>query len=154
MLRSKLQYNWDTPMRELVTDPVQILMAEDNPGDVRLIREALKQHEVNFSLHVVDDGEKAIGFIERLDEPANIELDLILLDLNLPKSDGRDILRRIKQSRAAQNVPVLILSSSDSPQDRDDAVKLGATRFIRKPSTLDEFMEIGAIAKTLIPLRD
>jgi len=132
-------------------EPVQILMAEDNPGDVRLIREALNQHDVKFSLHVVDDGEKAIGFIENLDGSDHVSLDLILLDLNLPKSDGRDILRRIKQSRKARNVPVVVLSSSESPQDRDEAVRLGANRFIRKPSTLDEFLEIGAIAKTLIP---
>jgi CheY-like chemotaxis protein len=129
---------------------VQILVAEDNPGDVRLIREALKQHDLQFSLHVVEDGEKALAFIDRLESRTDGPVDLIMLDLNLPKSDGRDILRRIQSSPMVHHTPVLVLSSSDSPRDRDDSVRLGARQYIRKPATLDEFMEIGAIVKSLV----
>jgi CheY-like chemotaxis protein len=129
---------------------IEVFLAEDNPGDVRLILEALKLHKVNFNLHVFEDGEKALGFVSRLSDPAAICPDLILLDLNLPKTDGRDILKRIRQIPRTKSVPVIVLSSSESPKDRSEAASLGADRYIRKPSTLDEFMAIGALVKELV----
>ena len=131
--------------------PVQIFLAEDNPGDVRLIREALKMHGITFDLHVFEDGEKALSFIGRMVDP-NSSCP-ILLDLNLPKTDGRDILRQIKQIDRMKAVPVVVLSSSESPRDLADAASLGADRYVRKPTNLDEFMGIGAIARELILAR-
>ena len=138
-------------MNQPLNGRASILIAEDNPGDVRLICEALKLHSVQCDLHVVDDGEKALQFIGALDGSSLNRPDLILLDLNLPKTDGRDVLKRIKKTPLICQIPVIILSSSDSPKDRADTVELGAERFIRKPSSLDEFMEIGAVAKALLP---
>ncbi len=132
-------------------NPVSILIAEDNPGDVRLLLEALRPHFAKFDLHVVDDGDKALKFFSALEGSSPKPPDLILLDLNLPKTDGREVLRSIKRTPLIQQVPVIVLSSSDSPKDRADTVELGAERFIRKPSTLDEFLEIGAIARELLP---
>jgi CheY-like chemotaxis protein len=132
---------------------IQIFLAEDNPADVRLIREALKLHEVDFDLHVFEDGEKAISFVSSLANTSEICPDLILLDLNLPKTDGRDILKRIRQIGRTRTVPVVVLSSSESPRDRAEAAKLGADRYVRKPSTLDEFLAIGALVKELVPPR-
>lgn len=130
---------------------IQIFLAEDNPGDVRLIREALKLHEVDFNLHVFEDGERALTFVGNLSDPSTVCPDLILLDLNLPKTDGRDILKQLKQTPRVRNVPVVVLSSSQSPKDQAETAALGATRYVRKPSTLDEFMAIGALAKELVP---
>lgn len=149
-LRPLLYNYWRSHMSDLQAVKVRILLAEDNPGDVRLIREALKLHEVDFELDVVDDGEKALCYLDLPLAPAASGLDLILLDLNLPKMDGRDILKSIKACPQMEKVPVVVLSSSDSPHDRKEAAELGATRFVRKPSTLDEFMEIGVLAKELV----
>ncbi len=130
---------------------IQIFLAEDNPGDVRLIREALKLHGVEFDLHVFEDGEKALSFVGQLADPSSVCPDLVLLDLNLPKTDGRDILKQLKQIRRMEKVPVVVLSSSESPRDRAEAASLGANRYVRKPTNLDEFMAIGALAKELVP---
>jgi chemotaxis family two-component system response regulator Rcp1 len=131
------------------TDLVRILLAEDNPGDVRLVREALRVHEVRADLHVIEDGEKAVRFIQDLSTQPSDAPNLVLLDLNLPKTGGRDILKAIRDSACLECVPVVILSSSDSPEDRADTTALGATRYFRKATMLDEFLEIGAIAKEL-----
>lgn len=143
-------YNRGTFPMDQRRNPIEILLAEDNPADVRLIREALTIHNIDYSLHVVNDGEKALGFLGALGKESPIRIGLILLDLNLPKSDGRDILRAIKQSPEVCEVPVLVLSSSDSPVDRAETASLGASRYIRKPLTLDEFLAIGAIAKEFV----
>ena len=128
----------------------RILLAEDNPGDVRLIREALKVHQVAADLVVVEDGEKAVRFVEDLNTSSTAAPDLVLLDLNLPRTGGRDILKVIRNTPAMGCVPVVVLTSSDAPEDRADTAALGATLYVRKASTLDEFMKIGAIAKELI----
>lgn len=134
------------------SSPVRILIAEDNPGDVRLIREALRVHEINHQLQVVADGEQAMAVLCSIANSVTLGPDLIFLDLNLPKTDGLDILRRIKQTPQIRQVPVIVLSSSESPSDRMETAELGANRYVRKPSTLDEFMAIGALAKELVPL--
>lgn len=131
---------------ELDQDTVKILLAEDNPADVYLIEEALREHKVPFELTVAEDGEAAIGMI--LD--GTISPNLILLDLNMPKRSGAEVLGRLRSKAAGAAIPVIVLTSSDSPTDREEALRLGATCYIRKPTGLDEFLEIGATIKQLL----
>ncbi|MBC8166145.1 MAG: response regulator [Bryobacteraceae bacterium] len=124
---------------------IRILLAEDNPADVYLIEEALREHNVSFEITVAEDGEAAISMLAS----KSIEPDIVLLDLNMPKRSGGEVLERLRQD-GARNIPVIILTSSDSPADREEALRLGATRYIRKPTGLDEFLEIGRTIKELV----
>jgi chemotaxis family two-component system response regulator Rcp1 len=127
--------------------PLKILIIEDNPADVHLIREALLERQINFTLQVIDDGESAFQFFG---ETAGQRVaDIVLLDLNLPKISGDAILSRIRQNPALQDVPTVVLTSSDSPKDRNQAERLGATAYVRKPSNLDEFFAIGGLVQQL-----
>lgn len=127
-------------------DPVKILLAEDNPADVYLIEEALREHNVPFNITVAEDGESAIAMIAA----GKVDPDLILLDLNMPKRSGSEVLSRLRGGSDSGNVPVIVLTSSDSPIDRQEALSLGATLYIRKPTGLDEFLQIGATIKQLL----
>ena len=118
----------------------RILLAEDNPADVYLLREALSlQRGETVELTVVSDGEEAMNYIQTQGHCP----DLIVLDLNLPKSDGSDVLRCIRENPELGSVPVVILTSSDSPRDRLAIEKLGASCYITKPSDLDAFLALG-----------
>ena len=129
----------------------QILLAEDNPADVYLIRHALAENSVECSLEVARDGREALAFLYSRDNAANVSPpDLILLDLNLPQHDGVEILQRIRQSRRLEAVPVIVFTSSDSPADRLSATQLGITRYIKKPSLLDDFLAIGAVIREVL----
>lgn len=123
----------------------RILLAEDNPADVYLLREALNEQRIPYHLTVVTDGEQAQLAIE--EAQGDSLPDLIVLDLNLPKSDGGDVLRKIRERPELSNAPVIVLTSSDSPRDRSAIAALGASCYITKPSDLDAFMELG---KTLM----
>lgn len=128
-----------------------VLLADDNPSDVYLIREALREHSVDCVLRVVSDGKAALGVVSGETADADIEsLDLIILDLNLPRHDGIEILQKLRESTAFEHIPVVVLTSSDSPRDRVLANQLGATRYLRKPTSLDEFLGLGAIFKDLL----
>lgn len=125
-----------------------ILLAEDNPADVYLIREAICKHGAlnDLDLIVVTDGEQAIDFILRRGRfGESCRPDLIILDLNLPKNDGVDVLRCVREQSDLGSVPVVILTSSDSPTDRSATASLGADNFITKPSDLDAFMALGGM---------
>ena len=128
-----------------------ILLAEDNPADVYLIREALREHGVDCTLRVASDGKDVLRIIspERSDEEVP-PLGLIILDLNLPRHDGIEILQRVRETPALAHVPVVVLTSSDSPRDRLLANQLGATCYLRKPSSLDQFLSLGAVFKDLL----
>ena len=129
----------------------EVLLADDNPSDVYLIREALREHGVDCDLRVASDGKDALGIISGEGPDAAIGgISLIILDLNLPRHDGIEILQRLRQSAWWEHVPVVVLTSSDSPRDRQMANQLGATRYLRKPSSLDEFLGLGAIFKELL----
>lgn len=129
----------------------EVLLADDNPSDVYLIREALREHAVDCVLRVVSDGKDALRAISG--EAGNCDaasLGLIILDLNLPRHDGIEILQKLRESAAFEHTPIVVLTSSDSPRDRVLANQLGATRYLRKPSSLDEFLNLGAIFKDLL----
>lgn len=121
------------------------MLAEDNPADVYLIEEALREHNVLFEITVATDGEAAIDLVTR----QGMRPDIVLLDLNMPKRSGGEVLDALRKE-AGVGLPVIILTSSDSPADRDQALRLGATCYIRKPTGLDEFLQIGATIKGLV----
>lgn len=125
---------------------IRILIVEDNPADVHLIREALVDRQLTFDLQVIDDGEAAFDYFGKT-QP--VGTDIVLLDLNLPKIGGDAILSRIRQNSTFTTVPIVVLTSSDSPRDRSQAERLGATAYVRKPSNLDEFLDIGKLVERL-----
>lgn len=131
--------------------PYEIVLVEDAEPDVYLVREALESGGVPCNLRVLGDGEKAVDFIDEIDREAGESCPhLLLLDLNLPKKSGAQVLQRVKQSQRLRNVPVVVLTSSDSPRDKDQAAQLGATHYFRKPSRLAEFMKLGEIVRDLL----
>ncbi len=128
---------------QLSTRPVEILLVEDNPGDVRLTREALKEGKVRNNLNVVGDGVEALAYLRREGKYAGtVRPDLILLDLNLPKKDGREVLVEIKQDPSLRLIPVVILSSSPAEQDILRAYDLHANCYVTKPVDLDQFITV------------
>ena len=127
----------------------EILLAEDNPADVYLIREALREHGVVNPLRVVWDGKEVLQLITELDTTPH-DVGLIILDLNLPRHDGIEVLKRLRESTGFSHVPVVVLTSSDSPKDRQVATQLGAACYLRKPSSLDQFLSLGQILKDLL----
>jgi CheY-like chemotaxis protein len=125
----------------------RILLAEDNDGDVFLVRRALQKRGVSHELVVAHNGEEALGW---LDGHAGQQMgdgapDLILLDLNLPRVDGAQLLSHIRKSDSFCRTPVIVLTSSDSPKDRQMALELGANLYFRKPTDLASFMDLGRI---------
>lgn len=128
----------------------RILLAEDNPADVYLIREALREHGVECAMHVASDGKEVLGLISDDSTEASEEFALIILDLNLPRHDGIEILEHLRESARMSHVPVVVLTSSDSPQDRLVATHLGARRYLRKPSSLEQFLDLGSVFKELL----
>ena len=130
-------------MAENIGRPVEILLVEDNPGDVRLTREALKDAKVLNNLYVADDGFEALAFLKREGEYLNaIRPDLILLDLNLPKKDGREVLAEIKADPGLRQIPVVILTTSKAEEDVLKTYDLHANCYITKPVDLEKFIEV------------
>ena len=128
-----------------------ILLVEDNPADSMLVRKAFEEHNFSGELTVVEDGETAIHLIRSLDQNALAECPaLVIIDLNLPRKSGREVLETMRRCEKCRHVPVVILSSSDAVQDKADAARLGASRYIRKPSRLGDFLELGATFRKII----
>ena len=134
--------------------PVFILLAEDNPADAGLVRRALEEHGVEGELIVIADGEKAIAFIQAIGDKDAPCPDLAIVDLNLPKKPGREVLESMRMSKHCRHIPVFILSSSDAQQDKADAARFGASRYIRKPSKLDDFLSSGPFSRRRSPSRN
>ena len=123
--------------------PIEVLLVEDSAGDVRLTREAMKDAKVTVSLHVARDGIEAMAFLERNGEYVDAPRpDLILLDLNLPRKDGREVLREIKESAALKIIPVVILTTSSSSEDVLNSYRLHANCYITKPVALEGFVKV------------
>ena len=123
--------------------PVKILLVEDNPGDVLLTLEALAEGKIRTSLSVVSDGEEALAFLRRDEKYGGLPRpDLILLDLNLPKRDGREVLKEIKGDTALKRIPVVILTTSGNPEDIQRTYELHANCYITKPVDLGQFLNV------------
>jgi len=126
-------------MTQPEAEPITVLLVEDDPGDVVLIQEAFEHNKVRNSLHVVGDGVEAMEFLRT---PGNNRPDLILLDLNLPRKDGREVLAEIKADARLRTIPVVILTTSRAEQDILRSYELQANCYITKPVDLEQFMTV------------
>lgn len=130
-------------MNEKPLKTISVLLIEDDPGDVELTTELLNGSKLKLNLNVVEDGEKAIKYLRKegtyADKPTP---DLILLDLNLPRKDGREVLKEIKKDPRLRRIPVVILTTSQAEQDIVDTYDLGASCYVNKPVGLEEFKKV------------
>ena len=127
-----------------------LLPAEDNYPDVLLVAEAIELEKLPLEVHIVSDGQQAIDFLARAERDANAPCPhLMLLDLNLPKRSGFEVLRRLRASERWRSLPVLVITSSDSREDLSEAEALRAGYF-RKPPNYEEFLKLGAVLKQLL----
>ena len=123
--------------------PIEILLAEDNPGDARLTVEGFKDAKVKNNITVVEDGQETLAYLRHEGPYANAAVpDLILLDLNMPKKDGREVLAEIKADEKLRHIPVLVFTVSSADKDIIAAYNLQANAFITKPIDLDEFLTV------------
>lgn len=123
--------------------PVEFLLAEDNPGDVRLTQEGLRESKISNNLYVVQDGVEAMEFVRREGKYADAPTpDIVLLDLNLPKMDGHQVLAQIKSDPALKSIPVVIMTSSEAEQDILATYSAHANCYVTKPIDLDHFIKV------------
>ena len=123
--------------------PVEILLVEDNPGDERLTREALKEGKVYSNLHWAKDGVEALEFLRRRGRFADVPRpDIILLDLNLPKKDGREVLEDVKNDPELKRIPVVVLTTSKADEDVLRSYDLHANCYVTKPVDLEKFIQV------------
>jgi len=123
--------------------PVEILLVEDNPGDERLTREALREGKVYHNLHWVKDGVEAMAFLRRQGKYADVPRpDIVLLDLNLPKKDGREVLEEIKTDEDLKRIPVVVLTTSKAEEDVLRTYNLHANCYVTKPVDLEKFIVV------------
>jgi len=124
-------------------ESIEVLLVEDDPGDVLLIQEAFEDNKVRNRLHCVSDGVDALRFLRRQDEFADAPRpDLILLDLNLPRKDGREVLAEVKTDERLQQIPVVVLTTSKLEEDVLRSYKLHANAYVTKPVDFDRFIEV------------
>jgi two-component system, chemotaxis family, response regulator Rcp1 len=122
---------------------IEILLVEDNPGDVRLTREALHEAKMSNNLHVAGDGVEALRYLRREDEHAHATRpDLILLDLNLPRKTGREVLEEVKEDPDLRRIPVVVLTTSEAEQDIVRSYELHANAYIKKPVDFGSFIDV------------
>lgn len=123
--------------------PIQVLLVEDNPGDVRLTQEVFKETKIRNKLHVITDGIEVMPFLRREGKYCDLPRpDLILLDLNLPKKDGRELLAEIKNDPALRHIPVVILTTSRADEDILNSYDLHVNCYITKPVDLEQFIKV------------
>jgi len=133
----------------------RIILVEDTELDVFLIRQALEQAGLAFELRVLSNGEEALEVFANIDSDKTVPLPhLIILDLNLPRVNGGQVLERVRQGLRCAPIPVLVLTSSDSPKDRAIVAQFNATQYFRKSSRLDEFMSLGRVIREILERRD
>jgi len=132
-----------TMPRKKGKEPIDILLVDDNPADIRLTQEAFKEVTIRSTLHIVRDGAEALSFLQRTDRfSAAPRPDLILLDLNLPKKDGREVLAELKNAPAFKSIPIVILTTSSAEEDIRHTYNHHANCYITKPADLDEFIDV------------
>lgn len=130
-------------MGNQMLDSIDILVVEDNPGDARLIREVLNDNRSYSSLHIVNDGVEAMSFLHNEGKYADVpKPDLIILDLNLPRKDGREVLAEIKADKDLLHIPIVIMTISQAEEDIFKSYKLHANCYITKPIDLNEFIKV------------
>ncbi len=126
-----------------MNEPVEILLVEDNEADIRLTQEGIKEAKIQNNLHIVRDGEEAMDFLNKKEDYQDaVTPDLILLDLNLPKKDGREVLEEIKNNKILSHIPVVILTTSEAEKDIVKSYKLHANCYVTKPMGIDQFVEV------------
>ncbi|MDQ2773495.1 MAG: response regulator [Acidobacteriota bacterium] len=125
-----------------VAKPVQMLLVEDNPSDVRLMREALKETSLPIVITVARDGVEAMDLLHKIESGQGVRPDLVLLDLNLPRKNGHEVLSEVKTSPGLRSIPVLVMTSSKAEDDVNQAYMLNANGYITKPSDLLEYIHI------------
>ena len=127
------------------------MLVEDNRADIFLIQEAIQSAQINVDLQIMYDGEKAIEYFERLEgDPALTCPALMILDINLPKRPGNEVLAHLRRTTRCPDTVVLVVTSSDSERDREEMWKLGVRDYFRKPSDFESFMKLGDIVKDLL----
>jgi CheY-like chemotaxis protein len=132
------------------TEQPSLFLVEDNPGDVFLVRTAIREEGLQYDLKVAEDGEKAIRMIDDVDESGEGPVPtLMLLDMNVPRKTGIQVLERLRKSERCGKIPVVMISSSDSLSERQRAFGLGATEYFLKPSTLADFLQLGKLVRKL-----
>ena len=130
---------------------VVALLAEDNRADALIVEEAISLYGLPIELHVVEDGEKAFKFIDRAENDPQFPCpELLLLDLNLPKRSGLEVLERLRASPLCSDIPVLVITSSNSAKDRKEISRLGASGYFQKPASYDAFLKVGEALKNLL----
>ena len=129
--------------------PLRVLLAEDNPGDVVLVRDALQQQLLNFELVVMDNGDKIRSFLNTPEEN-HPNPDVLLLDLNLPRVDGPDMFRLLREHPCCCDAPLIVITSSDSPRDREWTEQFRVAHYFRKPSNYDAFMKLGELVRSVV----
>ncbi len=123
--------------------PIELFLVEDNPGDIRLAKEMFKEIKLKLNLTVAEDGVQAMDYLKKVCSDSRMPRpDLIILDLNLPKKDGREVLAEIKTSEELKRIPVIVLTSSTSAEDVNNAYGEHANCYVAKPVDLDEFARI------------
>jgi CheY-like chemotaxis protein len=128
--------------------PLQILLTEENPGDVLLVAAALEEHHIEHELKVAHDGDEALAFFAHMGEPDSPPCpDLMLLDLNLPRLNGFEILTEFRKHPLCARTPVIVVSSSDTTTERRRMAELGVVLYFQKPGDLDAYMELGALVR-------
>jgi CheY-like chemotaxis protein len=129
---------------------IRIFLAEDHEGDVFLVRRALSRMHRGYNLTVARNGEDALALLNQLEIADGDRPDLIVLDLNLPRINGLELLSRIRAVDNFRKIPIIIFTSSDSPRDRELAMSLGANLYVRKPTDLNSFMKLGVTIEEII----
>lgn len=128
-----------------------ILVVEDNKADVYLIREALKAANLNADVHVLQDGEEAVRYFERVDaDESLVSPTVVILDINLPRRHGGEVLQQLRRSRRCADALVVVVTSSDSNRDREEMASIGVNAYSRKPSEFDAFLSLGNTIKSLL----